>query len=222
MRRLYAFIGSFTLLALVVAQTALAQNDQATVPMTPIAQWPSAVPNTQAPAEPSDQPVVPASMTPIAQWPPAIPNTPLSGSNETSLTLAQTLGIGNFSGLISSYSVSSDQPSLAEAARETRLKVAKDHLHVFTNDDLAQLHQAAREPSAGIMFGSRVEANEQTMPASDITTSGSALAGGPNPNNAPDRAQSNGIRQNASASDQTTPPAFENQPPAKNSAYGRK
>lgn len=80
-----------------------------------------------------NQPATQVSMTPFAQWPPAVPNAstvPVEPNVNTPLTPAQTLGIGNFSADTSAYSFAADQPSLAEAARETRQRLAKDHLRI--------------------------------------------------------------------------------------------
>ena len=138
-------------------------------------------------ASAQSQPISGVPMTPIAQWPPALPAAaPAANQEETTSppTTAQTLGIGNFTATGSVGSVSTNQQSLADAAREARLRLAKDHPRVFTNDDIARLRMAAGEPSTA--SAAKVITNEQTMPASDIVTqSANARTSGSTQNNVP-------------------------------------
>jgi len=145
------------------------------------------------------QPISGVPMTPIAQWPPALPAAaPASNQEEPSpSTTAQTLGIGNFTATGSVWSVSTNQESVADAAREARLRLAKDHPRVFTNDDIARLRIAAGEPPTAPATG--VITNEQTMPASDVA------------NQAANTRTSGSTQNNLPASNSTTPPANLNQ-----------
>ncbi len=179
-----------------------------------------------------EYPVAPAPMAPIAQWPPATPwapppdagdmsqtwTTPPQPNVDTSSTRAQILGTDNFGGgLDSVYGMPTGQESLADAAREARQRLARDHPRVFTNDDIARLRHAAGEPPLGIAPSGRPVTNEQTMPASDQTTPHPAAPNTTNPNNAPNK-----VQNNAPTSDQTTPPAPGNQTPPKRSPFGSK
>lgn len=178
------------------------------------------------------QPVVQVPMTPVAQWPPAVPNAPATANSpsaaaptappepnvNTSITPAQTLGIGNFSAGASAYGFTGDQPSLAEAAREARQRLAKDHPRMFTNDDVARLRRAAGEPPLGVSPAGPPATSEQTMPAGDQTAPSSAVPRTGSPNN-PEGTQNNGVQTNAPASGQTTPPASDNQSPVKSSPF---
>jgi|SRR5579859_265511 len=146
------------------------------------------------------QPISGVPMTPIAQWPPALPAAALASNQEEPAsppTTAQTLGIGNFTATGSVWSVSTNQESVADAAREARLRLAKDHPRVFTNDDIARLRIAAGEPPTAPATG--MITNEQTMPASDVA------------NQAADTRTSGGTQNNLPASNSTTPPTNLNQ-----------
>ena len=166
-------------------------------------------------ASAQNQPVTQVPMAPFAQWPPAIPNastTPTEPTLNTPLTPAQTVGIGNVSANTSAYSLAPNQPSLAEAARESRQRLAKDHPRVFTNDDLARLRQTAEESPWGIWPAAPPVTSAQTMPAGDQPVPGAAVANSVNPTNASGAAQDNGALSNMSTSDPTTPPAVRSNP----------
>jgi len=199
--RLFGFIVLLVLLSLVMAQTVSAQNSPVVpVPMVPFAQWPPAVPTTGSGISVGNQAGISNATTP-----------PEPEVN-TSLSPAQVVGTGNFVGLSSAYSLTSDQPSLAEAAREARQKLAKEHPRVFTNDDIARLRQKAGEPAIGIAAAGPPVTSQQTMPASDVTTTNLAAPNAVNPN-APDGTQGNGVQSNVPASDQTAPQGSSTQPP---------
>lgn len=211
--RLLAFFAFLVLMSLLMAQTVAAQNPPVVpAPMVPFAQWPPAVPNTTPGISNANQ----AGIS-IAN--PAAATIPSEPEVNTSLTAAQVLGTGNFVGISPVYSVTSDQPSVAEAAREARQRLAKDHPRVFTNDDIARLRRNAGEPLVGVASAGPPISSQQTMPASDVTTRNPTAPNTASPGNAPNEMQNNGMQTTVPASDQTTPPASANQPPPKPSPF---
>jgi hypothetical protein len=223
MQRLILVTGFFLLLV----GLAVAQQPVVPAPMTPIAQWPSAIP-ASSPA-PADQA---AGQTGVNQggayvFPIAVPiagqptaTTPPEPNVNTSLSQAQIIGTDNFGGVDSVYrtSFSSSEVNLADAAREARQRMAKDRPRVFTNDDIARLRRDAGEPPLAAP-GARPVTSEETMPASDVTAPGRKAT---TPGNRPNAAQNpDGAQNNLPASDQTTtPPANQdNQNPAKHSPF---
>jgi len=204
--RLLGFIALLVLLSLVMAQTVSAQNPPvAPVPMVPFAQWPPAVPNTIGISNGNQAGISNANQLGAT--------TPPEPEVNTSLSPAQVVGTGNFVGLSSAYSLTSDQPSLAEAAREARQKLAKEHPRVFTNDDIARLRQKAGEPAIGIAAAGPPVTSQQTMPASDVTATNPAAAPNAANPNPPDGTQGNGVQSTTPASDQTAPQGSSTQPP---------
>lgn len=214
--RLLGFFAFLMLMSLVTAQTVAAQNPPVVpAPMVPFAQWPPAVPNTTPGISNANQAGI-SIANPVATTTPAEPEV------NTSLTPAQILGTGNFVGISPVYSVTSDQPSVAEAAREARQRLAKDHPRVFTNDDIARLRRNAGEPLVGVASAGPPVTSQQTMPASDVTTPNPTAPNTTSLGNVPNEMQNNSIQNTVPASDQTTPPASTNQPPPKRSPFGSK
>jgi hypothetical protein len=204
--RLLGFIALLVLLSLIMAQTVSAQNSPVVpAPMVPFAQWPPAVPTTSPGISVANQ----AGISNANQFGATTPPGP---EVNTSLSQAQVVGTGNFVGLSSAYGLTSDQPSLAEAAREARQRLAKEHPRVFTNDDIARLRQKAGEPAIGIAAAGPPVTSQQTMPASDVTTANPAAPNAANPN-AHEGTQGNGVQSKTPASDQTAPQGSSTQPP---------
>jgi len=228
----------FFTMCLVITPAASAQTSSpvVTVPMTPIAEWPPSVAwQNPANAPAGNQPAGnQATGNQMGAY--AMPNqvagvnqasgatTPPQPNVNTSLNLVQA-GADHFAGVDSVYRVPVNEVGLADAAREARQKLAKDRPKVFTNDDVARLRRVAGEPPVGISPSTGPVANEQTMPASDVTAPTTPNMS--NRNNEPNAQQnsgqqnSNGVQNNMPAGDQTTPPApMKNQ--SKRSPFRRK
>jgi len=212
----------FFTMCLVITPAASAQTGSpvVTVPMTPIAEWPPAVAWQNPANAPTGNQAAgnPATGNQMGAGAYAMPNqvagvnqaagatTPPQPNVNTSLNLVQA-GADHFAGVDSVYRVPVNEVGLADAAREARQKLAKDRPKVFTNDDVARLRRAAGEPLVGISPSTGPVANEQTMPASDVTAPTTPNMS--NRNNEPNAQQnsgqqnSNGVQNNMPARDQT-------------------
>lgn len=242
MRWVVLLFGFFFLTACVVimpAASAQTGSPVVTVPMTPIAEWPPAAAwqnpanapaGNQAAGNPATGNQMGAYAAPNANQVSGVnqaggATTPPQPNVNTSLNPVQA-GADHFAGVDSVYRVPVNEVGLADAAREARQKVAKDRPKVFTNDDVARLRRAAGEPPVGISPSTGPVANEQTMPASDVTAPTAPNMS--NRNNEPNAQQnsgqqnSNGVQNNMPAGDQTTPPAPMNQNQPKRSPFRRK